>query len=545
MPKFFLAVFLLILILSLSVGARTALGDELDDINKQIEELTQALNQSKEATTPLETQVKGIQDRVAFIEQDIAKKKASIEKGYEDLATQTDELNAAIRNYYIKSYYNSPILIFLSSNSASQITQILAYQKAAADQDKRIITNIALSIQSLEERKLNLESEQGRLAVTKENLDKIIKEAKIYQGVLSGKIAELTARQQEIINARSGTFTATIGDSNLADDYYASINGFRESAPGGYFAAFSFGAYTHRKGMSQYGARGRAQSGQNYKQILAHYFGKEPNSRDTGGTIKVAGYGDMDFEGKYLLGIAEMPSSWHPEALKAQAVAARTYAVRYKDQGSEICTNEACQVYNDGKANNPPAEWRAAVEATRGEVIDGVVTYYASTHGGFTTTSGWDTTDGGGGGNFIEKAWDKIGGSPWLYKAWYTQGYSVNSAKCGRSNPWLSPEEMADIVNTAIALKSGGIDTSRITPVTTECWGGNPYSMSELRSVTPGGISQATSVSVSQGNGTTSQVTINGITLSGDEFKKAFNLRAPGHLSIPQSGFAFFNIEKK
>ena len=69
--------------------------------------------------------------------------------------------------------------------------------------------------------------------------------------------------------------------------------------------------------------------------------------------------------------------------------------------------------------------------------------------------------------------------------------------------------------------------------------------MSELRSVTPGGISQATSVSVSQGNGTTSQVTINGITLSGDEFKKAFNLRAPGHLSIPQSGFAFFNIEKK
>ena len=242
MPKFFLAVFLLILVFSLFVGARTALGDELDDINKQIEELTQALNQSKEATTPLETQVKGIQDRVAFIEQDIAKKKASIEKGYEDLATQTDELNAAIRNYYIKSYYNSPILIFLSSNSASQITQILAYQKAAADQDKRIITNIALSIQSLEERKLNLESEQGRLAVTKENLDKIIKEAKIYQGVLSGKIAELTARQQEIINARSGTFTATIGDSNLADDYYASINGFRESAPGGYFAAFSFGA---------------------------------------------------------------------------------------------------------------------------------------------------------------------------------------------------------------------------------------------------------------------------------------------------------------
>ena len=423
----------------------------------------------------------------------------------------------------------------------------MAYQKAAADQDKQIITNIALTLQTLEKKKLNLESEKVKLAVTKANLDKIIGDAKIYQGELSGKIAELSAKQQSIINARSGTFTATIGDSNLADDYNASINGFRESAPGGYFAVFSFGAHTHRKGMSQYGARGRAQSGQNYKQILSKYYGKEPVGKDTGGTIRVAGFGEMDFEGRYLLGIAEMPSSWHPEALKAQAVAARTYAYRYKSQGSEICTSEACQVYNDGKANSPPDAWKQAVESTRGEVIEDVVTYYASTHGGYITTSGWDTTDGAGGGNFIEKAYDKIGGSPWLYKAWYTQGYSPSSAKCGRQNPWLSPQEMADLVNAAIALRTGGIDTSRITPVTTECWGGNPYSIEELRNLVSGngGISSATSVSVSQGNGSTSGVNINGVSLSGDDFKRAFNLRAPGYLSIPQSGFAFFNIEKK
>ncbi len=545
MSKFLLTIFFLTFSLFFVLITSDTRADELDDINKQIGELTQALSQSQAATTPLEEQVRGIQQRVAAIEQDILNKKLSINKGYSDLEKQTDKLNTAIRNYYIKSHYNSPILIFLTSNSASQITRLLAYQKAAADQDKQIITNIALTINDLEKRKRNLESEQTRLASTKAQLDKIIKEAKLYQGVLSGQIAQLSARQQEIINARSGTFTATIGDSNLADDYNASINGFREQAPGGYFAAFSFGAFTHRKGMSQYGARGRAQSGQNYKQILSKYYGKEPVGKDTGGTIRVAGFGEMDFEGRYLLGIAEMPSSWHPEALKAQAVAARTYAYRFKVQGSEICTTEACQVYNDGKANSPPDAWKQAVEATRGEVIEDVVTFYASTHGGYITTSGWDTTDGGGGGNFIDKAYDKIGGSPWLYKAWYTQGYSPSSNKCGRQNPWLSPQEMADIVNAAIALRTDGIDTSRITPVTTECWGGNPYSIDELRSITPGSISSATSVSVSQGNGTTSNVTINGVSLSGDDFKRAFNLRAPGYLSIPQSGFAFFNIEKK
>ncbi len=155
---------------------------------------------------------------------------------------------------------------------------------------------------------------------------------------------------------------------------------------------------------------------------------------------------------------------------------------------------------------------------------------------------------GAGGENFIDDSWEKAGASPWLYKAWWREHYSNSGNTCGRSNPWLSPEEMADIVNAAIALKdSGGIETGRITPITTGCWGGNPYSMEELRNVTAGkgGISSANSVSVSQGNGTTNSVTINGVTLSGEEFKKAVALRAPGYVRIPQSGFSFFNIEKK
>src|SRR3989344_4556334 len=202
MPKKILLAFIVFIFFSLVFRLGTAMGDELDEINKQINELTQALNQSKAATGPLETQVQNIKQRVSFIESDLIKKKNDIDKSYQNLAKQTDQLNLAIRNYYIKSYYNSPILIFLSANSASQITQILAYQKAAADQDKRIITNIALSINDLEIKKKNLENEKVKLAATKANLDKIIGEAKSYQGELSGKIAELSARQQSILSAR-------------------------------------------------------------------------------------------------------------------------------------------------------------------------------------------------------------------------------------------------------------------------------------------------------------------------------------------------------
>ncbi|MDA1079780.1 MAG: hypothetical protein O2840_03805, partial [bacterium] len=396
---------------------------------------------------------------------------------------------------------------------------------------------------------VSLQRKQEQLAVLEKQLDEQaaffrgeIGKAKSYQKELSGKIATLSAKQQEILSARSGSFTASIGDSELADDFNASIKGFRESAPSGYFGVFSFGAYTHRKGMSQYGARGRAQNGQNYKQILQAYYGKEPVSKDTGGNIRVSGQGELNFEEQYLWGIAEMPSSWHTEALKAQAVAARTYAYRYKQEGKEICTTEACQVFSKSKSNNPPEAWKQAVAATRGEVIEDVVTFYASTHGAFTTTRGWDTTDGSGGGNFVDKSFEKLGGSPWLYKAWYTVGYSSSSDKCGRSNPWLSPEELADIINAA------RYRDDRVTPVTTSCWGGNPYSHAELREKA-NGPSRVNSVSVSQGNGTTNEVVfqtdIGEIRLSGSDFKTAFNVRAPGRLSIPQKGFAFFNIERK
>lgn len=567
MPRILRSILFLCVLVLLVVGLPLPItySDELDDLNKQIGDLTTALNQSIAATKPLEsqlnaiqTQITGIKNRVTTIESDMAVKKKNIDDGYKNLGDKEEMLNKTIRDYYIKSYYNSPLQLFFSAGSASEITQLLAYQRAKTNQDKSVITNIALTITDLEQRKAVLENEQKRLVSIKATLDEqsgkldgVIKGAKAYQSEVSGKIATLTAKQNEIINSRSGGFTVNIGDSELADDYNASIKGFRESAPSGYFGVFSFGAYTHRNGMSQYGALGHVKNqGWSYEQILKHYYpGVNISDVDPNKTIIVNGtnsYGQsfnnesFNFE-DYLKHIYEVPSSWPTEILKAQAIAARSYAYG-KDT---ICPGQGCQEFK--REENSDA-WKAAVEATKGKIMTGGPGnwQYSSTTGGWINGLGWDTTDGQGGSNFVDKSFEKIAGSPWVYKAWYTETYRNNSDKCGRSNPWLSPQEMADIVNAAIALKTGGIDTSRITPISS-CWGGNPYSMDELRNLVSGngGISSANSVSVSQGDGNTNNVTISGVSLSGSEFKKAFNLRAPGRLSIPQSGFAFFNIEHK
>jgi peptidoglycan hydrolase CwlO-like protein len=518
----------------------------LDKIQKEIDALKPAHEYNKQELAGLRTQIKSLEGRIAALTQQLVVTQQNIIAKDEDLAYAQEIFETKTNNHYKFLRLYDPILPFLSSGDASEAFREIAFRQKAAGEDIKTMEGYVTDLLQLKKDKEELERNQAGLAAVK---SQVADRASFLEGEVEkteNYLTELSAKQQEILAAKSGSFTASVGDSELADDYNASIRGFRESAPAGSFAVFSFGAYTHRKGMSQYGARGRAENGQNFRQILSAYYGKEPVNKDTSGAISVAGVGSIDFETTYLYGIAEMPSSWNAEALKAQAVAARTYAYRYKVQGSTICTTEACQVYNSGKSANPPAAWRQAVDDTRGMALEDVVTYYSSTSGGYLTTMGWDTTDGGGGSNFINRAWESKGGSPWLYKAWYRQGYSASGATCGKGNPWLTNSELADIVNAALVLKSR--DDGRITPITTECWGGNPYTHDELRNAASGygGISTVSSVSVLQGTGNTNEVVINGsIRLNGEEFRKAFNLRAPGYLRIPQSGFAFYNIESK
>jgi hypothetical protein len=243
-----------------------------------------------------------------------------------------------------------------------------------------------------------------------------------------------------------------------------------------------------------------------------------------------------------------MPADFPKEALKAQAIAARSYALSYKQSGKSICTTQSCQVFLTSKANNPPQQWKDAVKETRGQVITGVTTYYSSTTGGYSTTSGWDTKCGGR-DCWTGDAYEKMAGSPWFYKGWYTSDYYNNSAKCGRNHPWLSGEEFADIVNAWQVRKNGG-DASRILPVTINNCSingakGNPYSIQELKDM--GGFTSVSSVSVTyNGGGYTDTVILQTnkgeVHIPGGEFKDSFNLRAPGYISLRSP---LYNIEKK
>jgi stage II sporulation protein D len=92
----------------------------------------------------------------------------------------------------------------------------------------------------------------------------------------------------------------------------------------------------------------------------------------------------------YVQGIAEVPSTWPAEALKAQAIAARTYALHELAVGHTLCATESCQVYAGLTKERGPggANWVAAVQATHNQVLlyknQPILAMYSSSNGGET-----------------------------------------------------------------------------------------------------------------------------------------------------------------
>jgi stage II sporulation protein D len=107
------------------------------------------------------------------------------------------------------------------------------------------------------------------------------------------------------------------------------------------------------------------------------------SSRDTVNIVGMNGY---------VMGVVpyEMPALWEPEAVRAQSVAARTYAAwnraQYPDRYYQICDTTACQVYRGVDGEHPASN--AATAATGRTILtyDGApaFTQFSASSGGWT-----------------------------------------------------------------------------------------------------------------------------------------------------------------
>lgn len=540
-----------------------SIDEEIADIAKQISDLDNSMAPLKKESTGLAGKISLAKSQIANTEKQVAALGVQLINREADLEVQKILLGSRVKRYYIDSKKFTPLTIFFSNSQSSNLLHQFTWYQSIISRDRNAIIGFVADITRLNQNKIDLEKQKVKLATLKTSMESRfgflsgeIKKAETYKQILSQK-------QQQLIAEKTSLFNTSVGDVSSSDDPASRSDYNPGFSPA--FAAFSFGA-PHRKGMSQYGAFGRSKAGQNYETILKAYYGDIKIEKiDTGGSIKTT-VGTMPFEDQYLVGIAEMPARWGDdggfEALKAQAIAARTYALNSTNSLSgTICVTEACQVYSKSRYNSP-GRWRQAVQDTRGMVVKSnktgriFSTMYASTSGGstigyssqdHTTPSVWDTTCGSQ-SCWPNDAFEKKATSSWFYKGWYK---SRSNLSFGRTHPWLNQEEFSDIVN-AVLYFSKTHDSSHLSQIQ-NCIGpcdSNAWSRDELRrQVTDKGgpVSSINSISVDYSTGGFTQTvrlsTDKGdFNFSGSDFQNTFVLRAPGAISIKSS---LFNLEKK
>lgn len=548
-----------------------------EECQQKIAKCQEAWNQMEVAKKPhvdalqkMEADIAAFLSRIKSIEGELAKKATEIATGEKELGSLLVVANRRIRSFYMRTSNTNLLATLLASKDIGATLRNYGYQQAVTNEDKRVITQTAVMVKELEDKKKKLEGERATLAAMKEDVDKravsvrkLVAEANAYEAKLTSTIASLSAKQQAFLGAKLaglGIPLFAISGGGCSSDL---TNGKDPGFSGG-FGFFSFGV-PNRVGLNQYGAWGRAKAGQSYETILRAYYNFDSISDvNQSTTIHVSGYGDYSLE-EYVHRVYEVPDSWADNdlaALKAQAIAVRSYVLAYTNMGSgTICTTQQCQVFQSGKKGG---NWEKAVNATAGKVMmqggNPVKAYFSSTHGGYAFNtgdlSGWTTTSftkrlvdtsSGSVSNFSDlrsSAYDKD--SPWFYCDWGGRSSYGGTA-------WLKPEEVADIVNVLLLAKADSgtqqhlVQTDKTNPDGVETWDASRVK-SELssRGVTPYTAISSISVGADFSIGRTTSVAVSGdgksTSFGGDEFKTYFNLRAPANIQIVGP---LFNVERK
>ncbi|WP_193612095.1 SpoIID/LytB domain-containing protein [Nocardioides lijunqiniae] len=147
----------------------------------------------------------------------------------------------------------------------------------------------------------------------------------------------------------------------------------------------------------------------------------------------------------YLRGVVplEMPASWSPEAVRAQAVAARTYATyeRAHRTGGRLCDTTSCQVYGGHAAEHPASN--AAIAATAGQVLTHrgapAFTQFASSSGGWTSAGSMPYLAA------LEDPYDDWAGNP-------VHDWSLRLADTAVERAWPS---VGDLTGIAVTRRDG------------------------------------------------------------------------------------------
>jgi SpoIID/LytB domain protein len=380
----------------------------------------------------LEEDQAGSEEDIKLAETQLKKQREVVDASIRELQKVDDQVTMlkfqrgkAMEESYVSSGNDNLLYALVDSGSLSEFLRRSQYTSFLVDRKETLVDRLDDAIAALDDHRRDLVTKQNGLETQIKDLADQIALLKLQRSANTDNLARAEARERYL--------SSLDGFSDRNDRDFVKHN----EPIGGRFA-FAGGGTEHGLGMSQYGAKGAAQHGWNYKKILSHYY--------RGTSIKNVGsfstnQGDSEaYVARVVAG--EIPSSWPMEALKAQAIAARSYA--YQNPGSQDCSprTQACGSGSDRA--------RAATRATRGQVLtyNGAViaAYFHSTSGGWTEDN--------------ENVW---GGAPIPWLRGVPSPWETDSPHWYWESKSYSRSQMQAILNQDARTNVGHLETIKIT----------------------------------------------------------------------------------
>ncbi|MDP3999894.1 MAG: SpoIID/LytB domain-containing protein [bacterium] len=364
--------------------------------------------------------------------QVVAASEAKLEEVNERITRLKAERGSAMEEAYVTSGRENLLFALVDSTSLSEFLRRGQYTIFLVNRKEDLVTSLDGRIAGLDTERRDLVTAQNALEDDIRRLADQIALLELQLKANADNLADAAAREAYL--------STVTGCSNRNHRDVTKQNGPVD----GRFAFVGSGT-DHGLGMSQFGARGAAKHGKNYKEILNHYY--RGTRLDT--TDAHAGYrGNLD---RYVAGVVQGEMGQFTsersarEALKAQAVAARSFAVATLNSGGQLDDTTGTQVYTSPRA----AASRVANDTARQVLTyDGSVipAYYHSTSGGWTENN--------------ENVW---GGRPLPWLRGVASPLETDSPSWRwESRGSYSRSQMEDIMNSDPLTSVGRLETVRI-----------------------------------------------------------------------------------
>lgn len=562
--------------------------DEIDQIEQEVSESEEILAQTQARIDEINSSNLSISQKIAALDEDISAKQTqldiaqkqieervlTIEKQSDEIESKKEQITKIINRLY-KDSNVSFLEMLLSGGADGEFLRSYFYRKQLVDSNVQTIQQINAAISELSKEKTQLEIEKKQIALEKESLDQsraILENerAKIQQQIYAESLRQAQVRADiASMNKQLGTLSQELRD--VIEDKGADDSG---DSTGG--------------GNTSGGTSPQEPIGDTGRYDL--YIGSTKVASNTPGPIRAVGgsnnvfdvvgvnryrgilefradsnvymINELDFE-TYLKGIGEMPSSWDQDALRAQSVAARSYAARNWDKRAQFGYSLRDDVFDQNyvgynKEIDWGGQWAVAVDATTGEVLKHngsiIATFYHSTCGGHTLGS--------------EEVW--VSALPYTRPEsdWYqADGRWRSYDSASKWSHWqpgsgtISESVMHDLVNATLYLSAAPTSPTRQGHVARWDVSANGLTPEEMRgalgaaNTSESRVGSIQNVQAVFNNGSiridssarkTTSLRITGssgtVDVSAEHFWTVFNARSPGSLTLYYSNF--WDVEK-